>query len=877
MSIFSKSNLPESDLKRNTFDLSFQNNLTTNFGVLKPVFCKEVLPGDTFDIDVTFGLRFMPTVFPIQNRARASVKFFYVRNRSLYEDFKEWSTGNDENLAGLPYLSDSMSYEDKAEFLKFGGLADSFGLPVSRTVPTLDAQDYFATTSLWFGTSAAAVPDTFYKLDLVPYYQTTYNNLSFADPANVDLSNLKLSDFVTREYSLGTKTVTYHVPWRYHTLSTAVPSWTQASSGGLIHLTALSANLGSTIDPVAAIISPLLIGTSSGLTVNNRQCLDFCKKNVGITVDFPSLNNFISAPSSGPAYVTSDSAHAYTDEYFSTLFSKGAIIYPVIFASPSSAGSSPSSYNSPAILSIGDPITSASQRPTITIPDCDYDSLPPIPEDDSGIPPMSNWSPVPAFGLMVVFPNTEQISCSDSPKTISLASLLKPAGTVKYGEVFQSTDLSNYFYYALYDDWEVAIEDGANYLYFTAGIPYVQSVRLPLSNIPWWNSTNKISAMPFRAYEMIYNAFYRDERNNPFQIDGVSYYDKFLPSTLGGADSNVYTLHRVNWEQDQFTTALPSPQQGTAPLVGISSTGKATLVDTDGQLVDVQLETADDGDTVVSYSQTSDLSPAVQRTLVNAASSGISINDFRAVNALQRYLEKNLRQGLRYKDMIQSRWGVSPSYSELNMPEFIGGVVEDVVPSQVNNNNASSDSEPLGSYAGQLYCQGSSKHKIHKFCDEPGYIIGILDVTPVPVYNSLLPKHFRKFDVLDFFNPEFGHIGYQPVTVGELCPNSLIQYNGRTMNSTFGYQRSWYDYLCSNDEIHGDFRGSLRDFVIYRDFVNTPSLSEEFLTVSDADTNNIFSVQTDADGNEIDKILGQLYFDVKAKRPIPRFGIPRLE
>ena len=75
---------------RNTFDLSFQNNLTMDFGKLYPVFSKEVLPGDSFHIDPTFGLKFAPMVFPTQTRMTARLHFFYVRNRNLWKDWPDF-------------------------------------------------------------------------------------------------------------------------------------------------------------------------------------------------------------------------------------------------------------------------------------------------------------------------------------------------------------------------------------------------------------------------------------------------------------------------------------------------------------------------------------------------------------------------------------------------------------------------------------------------------------------------------------------------------------------------------------------------------------------------------------------------------------------
>ena len=80
-----KEKQPVPQPNRNSFDLSFDNNLTTTFGKLVPVFVKEVIPGDSFEIDTQFGLRMMPTVFPVQSKVRADIHFFYVRNRNLWK------------------------------------------------------------------------------------------------------------------------------------------------------------------------------------------------------------------------------------------------------------------------------------------------------------------------------------------------------------------------------------------------------------------------------------------------------------------------------------------------------------------------------------------------------------------------------------------------------------------------------------------------------------------------------------------------------------------------------------------------------------------------------------------------------------------------
>ena len=223
-----------------------------------------------------------------------------------------------------------------------------------------------------------------------------------------------------------------------------------------------------------------------------------------------------------------------------------------------------------------------------------------------------------------------------------------------------------------------------------------------------------------------------------------------------------------------LTTAVQSPQQGIAPLVGIvSNNGTSSLAFTDsesGESFTAQIDLNEDGTVKEFKANTSDMPVSQYRTLIDFATSGISINDFRNVNALQRWLETNMRKGYRLKDIIKGHYDVNVRFDELDMPEFIGGVTQDVMPTMVTQTTEGGEGSPLGSYAGQLSCVGTSKHSIRHYCDEPGWIIGILSVVPVPNYSQLLPKYFMRDNVLDYFFPEFGHIGYQPITYREVCP-----------------------------------------------------------------------------------------------------------
>ena len=416
------------------------------------------------------------------------------------------------------------------------------------------------------------------------------------------------------------------------------------------------------------------------------------------------------------------------------------------------------------------------------------------------------------------------------------------------------------------------------------------------SQSPYYDSSNvnsdkqlKIAAYAARAYESVYNCYFRDNRNRPYYIDGQVEYNKWIPTRAGGADNYKYQIHTCNWEKDAFTTAVQSPQQGIAPLVGIttydeqtvSSEGisttvkKVALVDEDGRRFGVEFDSNSDGLLDVRYTELSnDIPVHKSRSLIELAQSGISINDFRNVNAYQKFLELNMRQGYSYRDIIQGRFEVKVRFDELMMPEYLGGFSEIVdmnaVTQTVQRADTGSYADQLGAMAGNAGVRKESR-RISVFCDEESIILGVIYVVPVPIYTQVLPKHFLYRSLLDHFQPEFANIGFQPITYRELCPIQAYNDNKDSLYDTFGYQRPWYEYVQKLDVAHGLFRTSLKNFIMNRTFETKPELSDSFLLVDENQVNDVFAV-TDV----TDKIFGQIYFDMSAKLPIPRTTAPRL-
>lgn len=745
--------------KRNVFDLSFMNHGTYNFGTLYPVFCKPVLPGDSFKIHPSFALRFLPTAFPVQTKINASLHFFYVRNRNLWDDWTKF-IGNTSKTE-FPYINSPFS------------------------ITTCSLFDYLS------------VPTT-----IVGKYGSIYGY----DPDDDDSSNQQyLYRFVTINNGQDTM---YRC---YIAKDPSDPTYTKVFNE-LFNIT----------------------GSHNGICTLRDN-------------NFDRLTPFESFDFRGR---TSDGGSP--DSTFGVMFFGG------------NNGNSPllcyCTYERTQIKEVN-----GYWECTYTL---DLSSI----KDKNG--------------------NTQQFDSFQ--KFVAWILKITPSRYIGFGVYSFSNPSQSNTILAVYSPQPEDGSDSSTYTFKYASYDNVVDLSdLPYSQNPFRNDGIRLNALPFRAYESIYNAFYRNEQNDPLIIDGQPEYDKYVRNTSGGADNYKYELYNRNWELDFMTSAVQSPQQGIAPLVGVSSSGDFTFVhkDSDGNIgyFSAKASIAADGKSISGVQLSdeveisglpttpivADIPEDVKRgsvyTLKQMALAGISINDFRNVNSLQRWLETNIRRGFKYKDQIKSHFGVDVAYNVLDMPEFIGGVNQSVFSSQVNQ-TTETESDPLGSYAGQLSLIVDSEHDITHYCDEHGYIIGIFCVTPVPNYSQVLPKDFIKNNYLDYYFPEFAHIGMQPIDYREVCPIQSYANDKSSIYDTFGYQRPWYDYISSVDEVHGLFRTNLRNFVLNRQFDTKPRLNKDFLQVDASQLNDIFTVQS-----LDDKILGQISFDVIAKRPIPLYGIPRLE
>lgn len=396
----------------------------------------------------------------------------------------------------------------------------------------------------------------------------------------------------------------------------------------------------------------------------------------------------------------------------------------------------------------------------------------------------------------------------------------------------------------------------------------------------------KVSALPFRAYQLIYNEYYRDQ-NLTNSIDfglGSGLVDTF-PEQLA-----LMTLRRRAWEKDYFTSALPWLQRGpevTVPVGG--SFGVVTLANRDKNQIfvgpDGKPTQVDVGMNLIHAADKNNVTPGTIQTglsngsnsgnavwldprgtlVVDGENSGISIQDLRTSNALQRWFERNARGGSRYIEQILAHFGVRSSDARLQRPQFLGGGKMPIAVSEVLQTSSTDSTSPQANMAGHGISAGVNNGFRHYF-EEHGYVIGLMSIMPRTGYQQGVPRDFTKFDNMDFYFPEFAHLSEQEIKNQELFVANDPTYN----EGTFGYTPRYAEYKYHESEAHGDFRGNMAFWHLNRIFSEKPNLNTTFVECNPS--NRVFATSQVPD----DKFWIQIYQDVKALRLMPKYGTPML-
>lgn len=393
------------------------------------------------------------------------------------------------------------------------------------------------------------------------------------------------------------------------------------------------------------------------------------------------------------------------------------------------------------------------------------------------------------------------------------------------------------------------------------------------------NDAQHISLLQFRAYQLIYHEYFRDQNVG-------TEYPQYRTSGLvqAGQLADQVTLRRSNWEKDYFTSALPFLQRGAevtlplgdnAPLVyGTDGTKYTRAREAGGANIDQYVPNANGIRTGGSGTLTNDaatipmnLDVSENHTVDLSGATPATINELRKASALQRWLELMARAGSRYREQIYAMFGERIQDFTVQVPQHLGGGKTPIMISEVLSTYSSGSSdEPVGQMSGHAIGVGDGLGFKHSF-DEHGVILGLCRVIPKTAYNQGINKHWQKFDKFDHYFPQFANLGEQEVLAKELYVDGS---NGDQENGVFGYQQRFAEYKYSFSRVAGDFRDNLAYWEQSRKFNDFPVLNQSFVECNPDD--RIFAV---TDPTE-DKLWISLYHSVDALRPIPYHSNPSL-
>lgn len=420
--------------------------------------------------------------------------------------------------------------------------------------------------------------------------------------------------------------------------------------------------------------------------------------------------------------------------------------------------------------------------------------------------------------------------------------------------------------------------------------------------------THSVSALPIRAYALIYNEWFRDQNvQDPINIDFSDNNLIYTPSETFGLTPDCYAglVAKVNKMNDYFTTCLPSPQKGNAvtlPL-GISApvvTGDGSNFGTSSTNVYPPLRlTASQnngswgvtgigsynlyGITPTGFSYTQARGEQVNSapiTTYNWAPDNLfadltdataaNVNDLRFAFQLQKMLEKDARGGTRYREMIRAHFGVSNGDSRMQIPEYLGGSRNPLRFSQVTQTSQGTATSALGNLGAYSLSVGDAC--FNKSFTEHGLIIGLCAVRQFHTYQQGIERYLFRYKREHFYDPVFANIGEQPVYVKEIYASVVAMHD----DDVFGYNEAWADLRYKPSRISGElssFSDVPLDIWHAADaYESAPLLSSQFMQ----ETSTYFDRDLAVPSTSADNFIFDIYNDMSAIRPLPSYSIPGL-
>lgn len=424
-----------------------------------------------------------------------------------------------------------------------------------------------------------------------------------------------------------------------------------------------------------------------------------------------------------------------------------------------------------------------------------------------------------------------------------------------------------------------------------------------------------VNALPFRAYALICNEWFRDQNlSDPIPISVGDANDNYLDITNTTDDNYIKQFsvggrpYKAAKMHDYFTSALPQAQKGTAVPISSITAGQLPVFATNqvhdtipknstGTNIPMIMQhingstslnsmiskgnagstgTVDMGATNSKPSTYIPNANGLYGAPVNLWASldtGLSlgtVNELRKAFQIQKLLEKDARGGTRYIEQLRVHFGVTSPDARMQRPEYLGGNRIPITISQVLANTADAQSQKIGSTGAVSLTVDNHYDFTHSFT-EHGFVIGIMCLRYRHTYQQGIERFWSRKQRFDYYFPVLANIGEQPIF------NKEIYLTGtETDNEVFGYQEAWADYRYKPARVAGEMRSSyaqsLDAWHFADDYESQPFLSDEWIR---EDANNINRSLT-VSSSVSNQFFADILTDATAIRPMPLYSIPGL-
>lgn len=430
-----------------------------------------------------------------------------------------------------------------------------------------------------------------------------------------------------------------------------------------------------------------------------------------------------------------------------------------------------------------------------------------------------------------------------------------------------------------------------------------------------WSADDELapSALPFRAYALICNEFFRDENlSDPLLIPlddanqtGVNSGNYISDVANGGLPFKASKYH------DYFTSALPAPQKGqpvgipiTVPtfqggsfpvttflpdesditvnayplvLAGsdyINQPGISQVRYTTGATVYNREDTGNEcrigyGENNSRYYYPANLTTIIPSDVSGDSEVSFSVNELRLAFAYQRFLESLARNGSRYTELLSGLFGVTSPDARLQRPEYLGG---NRIPISVNEvtNNAQSEKDFLGDLGAKS--QTGDVHKdFTKSFTEHGYLIGLMVARYDHSYSQGLQRFWTRKTFTDFYNPKFAHLGEVPIYQAEIYANGNF-----SKDKVFGYQEIWADYRYRPNMVTGEMRPNVQNSLSFwhlaDNYSEAPTLSDGWIREDKTNVDRVLAVTSSV----ANQFWADIYVQNRCTRCMPMYSVPGL-